>query len=75
MGVGLVGAFTTLSTFCAEVIGLLVGGFVAAAICYVLFTVVSSLAASWGGYMLSIRLLARHVHRAAQAQGGDDHAA
>ena len=81
MGVGLVGAFTTLSTFCSETIELLQAGFIVAAVVYVVLTMVTSLGASWLGYALGTRMLKRHRARnlaelrGLSASGGDDHAA
>lgn len=63
VGVGLVGAFTTLSAFCSEMLGLVQGGYLVASAVYLVLTVAGSLAAAICGYRLAMALLERGHRR------------
>ncbi|WP_411081441.1 FluC/FEX family fluoride channel [Streptomyces sp. cmx-18-6] len=57
LGVGVLGGFTTFSTYAADVSGLLVRQELVAALAYMAATVVAALAAVWAGAVATRRLL------------------
>ncbi|MFJ7327186.1 CrcB family protein [Streptomyces cyaneofuscatus] len=59
LGVGVLGGFTTFSTYAADVSGLLVRQELLTAVAYMAATVVAALAAVWAGAVLTRRLLDR----------------
>ncbi|MEV1091424.1 FluC/FEX family fluoride channel [Streptomyces microflavus] len=59
LGVGVLGGFTTFSTYAADVSGLLVRQELAVALAYMAATVVAALAAVWAGAVVTRRLLDR----------------
>ncbi|MER6638189.1 FluC/FEX family fluoride channel [Streptomyces microflavus] len=61
LGVGVLGGFTTFSTYAADVSGLLVRQELAVALAYMAATVVAALAAVWAGAVVTRRLLDRGV--------------
>lgn len=86
IGVGLVGAFTTLSAFCGEMLGLMQAGYLAATGLYLVSTVAGSLLAAIFGYWLATAALERSRKRTGRTEadgstasnmrvGGDDDAA
>ncbi|MFD3651466.1 CrcB family protein [Streptomyces cyaneofuscatus] len=59
LGVGVLGGFTTFSTYAADVSGLLVRQELLTAVAYMAATVVAALAAVWAGAVVTRRLLDR----------------
>ncbi|WP_406251017.1 FluC/FEX family fluoride channel [Streptomyces cyaneofuscatus] len=59
LGVGVLGGFTTFSTYAADVSGLLVRQELLTAVAYMGATVVAALAAVWAGAVVTRRLLDR----------------
>ncbi|MEU3206087.1 CrcB family protein [Streptomyces cyaneofuscatus] len=59
LGVGVLGGFTTFSTYAADVSGLLVRQELLTAVAYMAATVVAALAAVWSGAVVTRRLLDR----------------
>lgn len=59
LGVGVLGGFTTFSTYAADVSGLLVRQELAVALAYMAATVVAALAAVWAGAVVTRRQLDR----------------
>ncbi|MFE2294501.1 CrcB family protein [Streptomyces sp. NPDC059452] len=59
LGVGVLGGFTTFSTYAADVSGLLVRQELVVAVAYMFATVVAALAAVWAGAVATRRLLDR----------------
>ncbi|MFE3722348.1 FluC/FEX family fluoride channel [Streptomyces cyaneofuscatus] len=59
LGVGVLGGFTTFSTYAADVSGLLVRQELLTAMAYMAATVVAALAAVWAGAVVTRRLLDR----------------
>ncbi|MBT2381001.1 chromosome condensation protein CrcB [Streptomyces sp. CB00316] len=59
LGVGVLGGFTTFSTYAADVSGLLVRQELLTAVAYMAVTVVAALAAVWAGAVVTRRLLDR----------------
>ncbi|MFB8106277.1 MULTISPECIES: CrcB family protein [unclassified Streptomyces] len=59
LGVGVLGGFTTFSTYAADVSGLLVRQELPTAVAYMATTVVAALAAVWAGAVVTRRLLDR----------------
>ncbi|MFJ8863267.1 fluoride efflux transporter FluC [Streptomyces sp. NPDC102451] len=64
LGVGVLGGFTTFSTYAADVSGLLVRQEVATAMAYAAATAVTALGAVWGAAVLTRRLADRRGWRA-----------
>lgn len=61
IGTGMIGAFTTFSTFSVETITLLQSGDFLVAILYVMTSIVIGLCMSWFGFHLGIKLYERHT--------------
>ncbi|MFE8973351.1 FluC/FEX family fluoride channel [Streptomyces cyaneofuscatus] len=59
LGVGVLGGFTTFSTYAADVSGLLVRQELLTAVAYMAATVVAALAAVWAGAVVTRRLIDR----------------
>lgn len=70
LGVGILGGFTTFSTYMAETRGLIATGHLALADAYALTSLVAGLAAVWTGVALTRRLVGRPVRRGPIRRGG-----
>lgn len=62
LSVGLIGSFTTFSTFCVDATSFLRGGYFIALSCYVGLSIIMGLLAARLGTKLSFRLIAGHRH-------------
>ncbi|MFB6908509.1 CrcB family protein [Streptomyces bacillaris] len=71
LGVGVLGGFTTFSTYAADVSGLLVRQELVAAVAYMVATVLAALAAVWAGAAATRRLLDGGVRGVRGARDGD----
>ncbi|MFJ4971887.1 CrcB family protein [Streptomyces sp. NPDC088755] len=69
LGVGVLGGFTTFSTYAADVSGLLVRQELAVAVAYLAATAVAALAAVWAGAVATRRLLSRDARSLERGQG------
>ncbi|MFJ9260379.1 CrcB family protein [Streptomyces bacillaris] len=71
LGVGVLGGFTTFSTYAADVSGLLVRQELVAAVAYMVATVLAALAAVWAGAAATRRLLDGGARGVRGARDGD----
>ncbi|MFE9011463.1 FluC/FEX family fluoride channel [Streptomyces cyaneofuscatus] len=69
LGVGVLGGFTTFSTYAADVSGLLVRQELLTAVAYMAATVVAALAAVWAGAVVTRRLLDRDERSVERGSG------
>ncbi|MGA5469913.1 FluC/FEX family fluoride channel [Streptomyces arboris] len=70
LGVGVLGGFTTFSTYAADVSGLLVRQELLTAVAYMAATVVAALAAVWAGAVVTRRLVDRGAGGGEPGPGG-----
>ncbi|WP_053617385.1 CrcB family protein [Nocardiopsis sp. NRRL B-16309] len=71
LGVGLLGGFTTFSTYAVDIVGLVRAGSPGTALAYLLATVVGALAAAWAGMALTRALAAWRRARSADPSRKD----